>query len=67
MFIQKLVQENGKGKEIEEEINKQRCRSIEQGSIKVEPLKFEDRYGFEVSELEALALEMQGLRKERKN
>lgn len=34
--------------------------------IKIEPLDFSDGYGFEVSELEALALEMQGLGRSRK-
>lgn len=70
-FIQKLVQ-HGKGKVLEEAIMKKRRRPIGYGrgkssqsgegsnSIKAEPLEFGGPYGFQVSELEALALEMQG-------
>lgn len=67
-FVQKLVQ-HGKGKALEEVITKKRRRPIGQKSsqsgvgfnhIKEEPQEFGDPYGFEVSELEALALEMQG-------
>ncbi|KAL6978571.1 homogentisate 1,2-dioxygenase [Sarracenia purpurea var. burkii] len=75
-LIQKLVQQKEKKKELEEAISKKRRRPIDQGPpgfggessqsreglthIKVEHLEFEGPYGYEVSELEALALEMQG-------
>ncbi|KAK7285297.1 hypothetical protein RJT34_20063 [Clitoria ternatea] len=70
-FIQKLLQQKEKRKELEEAMSKKRRRPIEQGpscvresssgrsSVKVEHLVFGD-YGFEVSELEVLAMEMQG-------
>ncbi|KAK2987135.1 hypothetical protein RJ640_019695 [Escallonia rubra] len=70
-FIQQLVQQR-KSAELEEAIIKKRPRSISIGSgessqsgeglkpIKIEPPEFEDPYGFQVSELEELALEMQG-------
>ncbi|KAI4349467.1 hypothetical protein L6164_010053 [Bauhinia variegata] len=74
-FLQQLVQNNEKRKELEEAMSKKRRRPIEHGSssgvgissssgaeqnlVKAEPLEFGD-YGFEVSELEVLAMEMQG-------
>ncbi|XP_054802610.1 heat stress transcription factor A-6b-like [Prosopis cineraria] len=73
-FLQQLLQQKEKRKELEEAITKKRRRPIEQGPncvgesssgveainpIKAEPLEFSN-YGFEVSELEVLALEMQG-------
>lgn len=72
-FIQQLQQKE-KRKELEEAMTKKRRRPIEQGSrgvgecsssgegrntVKVEPPEFGE-YGFEVSELEVLAMEMQG-------
>ncbi|XP_077247936.1 heat stress transcription factor A-2b-like isoform X2 [Tasmannia lanceolata] len=82
-FIQQLVQQTEARKELEERISKKRRRPIDKGPgdnvgessqscatetpIKVEALDFEDLYGFEVSELETLALEMQGLRKIKKD
>lgn len=75
-FIQQLVQQKGKRKELEDAINKKRRRPIDQGPsgesserrnpVKSEPLEVDDFSGFEVSELEALALEMQGRGKSRK-
>ncbi|KAI3449685.1 hypothetical protein Pfo_006350, partial [Paulownia fortunei] len=61
-FIHQLVQQKEKRKELAEAVTKKRRRPIEAGMnpIKVEPLEFGDPYGFQVSELEALALEMQG-------
>lgn len=70
-FIHQLVQKKKK-RDIEEATTKKRRRPIDQGPsssrgiegilnpIKIEPLEF---CGYEVSELEALALEMQGLGK----
>ncbi|XP_075642089.1 heat stress transcription factor A-7a-like isoform X1 [Castanea sativa] len=76
-FLQQLVQQKGKSKELEEAMTKKRRRPIDQGpsgvsgvgqssrggegsnQIKLEPLEFGD-YVFEVSEFEALAMEMQG-------
>lgn len=70
-FIHQLVQQKKK-RDIEEAATKKRRRPIDQGPsssrgsegssnpIKIEPLEF---CGYEVSELEALALEMQGLGK----
>ncbi|KAF9686923.1 hypothetical protein SADUNF_Sadunf02G0040700 [Salix dunnii] len=75
-FLQQLVQHKGKTKELEEAMTKKRRRLVDQrpgrsgggessridesaNPIKAEPLEYGD-YGFEVSELEALALEMQG-------
>ncbi|PIN24778.1 Heat shock transcription factor [Handroanthus impetiginosus] len=64
-FIRKLVLENERKGEIEEDMSKKRRRPIEAGEssgFKVEPLDFGNhRYGYEVSELEALALEIQGI------
>ncbi|KAK7396392.1 hypothetical protein VNO78_17370 [Psophocarpus tetragonolobus] len=66
-FIQQLLQQKEKRKELEEAMSKKRRRPIEQrpggvgesSSVKVEPLVFGE-YGFGVSELEVLAMEMQG-------
>ena len=78
-FLQQLVQQKGKTKELEEAMTKKRRSLVDQrpgrsggggggessridesaNPIKAEPLEYGD-YGFEVSELEALALEMQG-------
>lgn len=75
-FLQQLVQQKEKRKELEEAMTKKRRRPIDQGpigagiaqsshcgegmnSVKAEPLEYGD-YGFGMSELEALALEMQG-------
>ncbi|XP_047152192.1 heat stress transcription factor A-7a-like [Vigna umbellata] len=73
-FIQQLLQQKEKRKELEEAMSKKRRRPIEQGpngvgessigregrsSVKVEFQVFGE-YGFGVSELEVLALEMQG-------
>ncbi|CAK9136177.1 unnamed protein product [Ilex paraguariensis] len=73
VFIQQLVQQKEKRKELEEAITKKRPRPIDQWPsgessqsgerldlIKAEPLEFGDPYGYQVSELQALALEMQG-------
>ncbi|XP_057964549.1 heat stress transcription factor A-7a-like [Malania oleifera] len=72
-FIQQLIQQKEKGKELEEAICKKRRRPIDRGRngggptpIKIEPLEFGDPHGFELSELEALALEMQGLGRARR-
>ncbi|KAL0435687.1 UNVERIFIED_CONTAM: Heat stress transcription factor A-6b [Sesamum radiatum] len=72
-FIHQLVQHKEKRKELEEAMSKKRRRPIEAGEssrmneVKVEPLEFGDhRYGFQVSELEALALEMQGFGRARR-
>ncbi|XP_055813218.1 heat stress transcription factor A-6b-like isoform X2 [Solanum dulcamara] len=78
-FIQQLIQQKGKRKEIEEDITKKRRRPIDHqgvsstlhvgGSshlIKSEPLEFGEANGFQVSELEALALEMQGFGRARR-
>lgn len=81
-FLQQLVQQKERRKELEEAMRKKKRRPIDQGrscvdlsessrsgggtnTVKTEPLEFGD-YGFEVSELEALALEMQGFGKTRK-
>ncbi|KAL3531301.1 hypothetical protein ACH5RR_010623 [Cinchona calisaya] len=79
-FIHQLVQQNDKRKELEEAFTKKRPRPIDQGGessrsaeglnpIKAEPLEFEDPYGgyLQVSELEALALEMQGFGRARRD
>ncbi|MCI29391.1 heat stress transcription factor A-6b-like, partial [Trifolium medium] len=55
-FIQQLLQHKEKRKEIEEAITKKRRRPIEYGESSNDV-----KYGFEVSELEVLAMEMQGL------
>lgn len=74
-FTHQLVQQMEKRKELEESISRKRWRPIDQShrgfeigessrnaaqSVKFEPPEFGDYYGFQVSELEALALEMQG-------
>lgn len=74
-FLQQLIAQREKRRELEDAITKKRRRPIDQGpshsravpglstTIKPEPLEFSgggDPYGFQVSELEALALEMQG-------
>ncbi|MCL7025400.1 hypothetical protein MKW94_026384 [Papaver nudicaule] len=71
-FIQQLVDQKGKRKELEEAITKKRRRPIDQGSsnpgIGVSSQSYgedaaeteQQKFGFEVSELETLALEMQG-------
>lgn len=76
-FLQQLVQHKERSKALEEAMTKKRRRPIDQGPsirpsgpemgqnpIKIEPLEVSD-YDFEVSELEALALEMQGFGKPR--
>lgn len=73
-FIQQLVQQKGKRKVLDDAINKKRRRPIDQGPsgesirnpVKSEPLEVDGFSGFEISELEALALEMQGIGKSRK-
>lgn len=83
-FINQLVQQKDKRKELEEAFSKKRPRPIDQGHsdiggggssrgaeginpIKAEPLDFGDAYGYQVSELEALALEMQGFGRARRD
>ncbi|XP_068634710.1 heat stress transcription factor A-2b-like [Aristolochia californica] len=84
-FLQQLVQQGEKRRELEEAITKKRRRPIQQGPhpgpgsetdletdlktiIEGEELILEeDPYGFQVSELETLALEMQGFRRARRN
>ncbi|PON54436.1 Heat shock transcription factor [Parasponia andersonii] len=78
-FLQQLVRQKERRKSLQEAMTKKRRRPIDQGPssssrssepemsqnpIKMEPLEVSD-YGFEVSELEALALEMQGFGKQR--
>lgn len=79
-FIQQLVQQKEKRKELEDNVRKKRRRPIEQGPSsvggiessrsggRINPIKIEDlEFGdIEVSDLEALALEMQGFGKARK-
>ncbi|KZV18523.1 DNA binding protein isoform 1 [Dorcoceras hygrometricum] len=73
-FIHQLVQHKEKRKQLEDAVSKKRRRPIEYGEssrtnkgktpIKAEPLDLGDSDGyFQVSELEALALEMQGFGK----
>ncbi|XP_047315867.1 heat stress transcription factor A-2c-like [Impatiens glandulifera] len=67
-FIQQLVQQKEKKRVIEDDIKKKRRRPIDQGTstgVKAEPLEVEDPF-FQVSELEALAMEMQGIGRGRK-
>ncbi|KAL1832814.1 hypothetical protein ACET3Z_002465 [Daucus carota] len=77
-FINQLVQQKEKRKDLEDSITKKRRRPIDQGRrgfelgessqstrgvlkpIKAEPTEFGDYYGLPVSELDVLALEMQG-------
>ncbi|XP_022885842.1 heat stress transcription factor A-6b-like [Olea europaea var. sylvestris] len=62
-FIQQLAQQKGKRKELEEAISKKRRRPIDQGPSYAKGEESRNPYGFQVSELEALALEMQGFGK----
>lgn len=58
-----FIHHKEKRKELEEAMSKKRRRPIEaaeSSSVKVEAVEFGELYGFQVSELEALALEMQG-------
>ncbi|XP_009785117.1 heat stress transcription factor A-7a-like isoform X3 [Nicotiana tabacum] len=77
-FVQQLIRQKEKRKELEEAITKKRRRPIDQGPstldvggssrpIKSEPLEFGEGSGFQVSELEALALEMQGFGRARRD
>lgn len=66
-FLHQLVRhKERRRREIEEAASKKRRRPIEaadqaaSSSVKAEPMEFGEMYGFQVSELEALALEMQG-------
>ncbi|KAL8100760.1 heat stress transcription factor A-6b-like isoform X1 [Apium graveolens] len=77
-FMNQLVQQKEKRKELKDSITKKRRRPIDQGCrgfelgessqstqgvlkpIKAEPTEFGDYYGLPVSELDVLALEMQG-------
>lgn len=76
-FLQQLVQQKDKRKQLEEAISKKRRRPIDLGQREcgnyessgsrqgeeqatLEPENFGDDYKFEVSELDTLALEMQG-------
>ncbi|KAE8675090.1 Heat stress transcription factor A-6b [Hibiscus syriacus] len=81
-FLQQLMQQNEKRKELEEAISRKRRRPIDQrpgvvdvgessrssggmDPVKTEPLEYGD-YGYHVTELEALALEIQGYGRARK-
>ncbi|KAI4301200.1 hypothetical protein L6164_034501 [Bauhinia variegata] len=73
-FLQQLVQNKEQRKELEEAMTKKRRRPVEQGpsssgaekdTVKIEPHEFGD-YGNQVSELEVLAMEMQGYGKGRR-
>ncbi|CAN4093384.1 unnamed protein product [Withania somnifera] len=77
-FVHQLIQQKEKRKEIEEAITKKRRRPIDQGPstlyvggcshpIKSEPLEYGESSQFQMSELEALALEMQGFGRARKD
>lgn len=77
-FVKRLAQLKGERKELEDGISKKRPRPIDQGEssrrgqgfnnpVKAEPLEFEEFLGYEVSELEALAMEMQGFGKARED
>ncbi|XP_052169968.1 heat stress transcription factor A-7a [Diospyros lotus] len=81
-FIEQLIQQKGERKQLEETISKKRRLHIDQGPsgfrgessqgaegldpIKIEPLEFAEPHGCQVSELEVLALEIQGLGRSRK-
>ncbi|XP_058085306.1 heat stress transcription factor A-2b [Magnolia sinica] len=79
-FLQQLIQKKEKRKELEEAITKKRRRPIDRRSgggessqigdpemsVKTEEPDFEGLYGSDVSELEVLALEMQGFRRTQK-
>ncbi|KAK9146588.1 hypothetical protein Sjap_006491 [Stephania japonica] len=77
-FIQQLIQQKNRRKQLEEAISKKRRRPIDQGplgeaigessegfggdsTVKVEPQELEEMYEFGASELETLAMEMQGI------
>nr|POE45098.1 heat stress transcription factor a-6b [Quercus suber] len=76
-FLQQLVQQKERRKELQEAITKKRRRPIDQGPsdleigvlgqggegnfVKVEPHDFDDMSEFEVSELDRLAMDMHGL------
>lgn len=71
-FIHQLIQQKEKRKELEEAVCKKRRRPIKPGEssrdgnrVKIEPMEFGN--GFQVSELEALALEMQGIGREKRD
>ncbi|XP_022759739.1 heat stress transcription factor A-7a-like [Durio zibethinus] len=81
-FLQQLMQQKEKRKEIEEAMSKKRRRPIDRrpgavdvgessrgregtDPVKTEPLEFGDN-GYQVTELEALALEMQGFGRSRR-
>lgn len=81
-FIHQLVQQKDKRKELEEAFTKKRPRPIDQGPscigeysrsaeglspIKAEPLDSGEHYSYQVSELEAIALEMQGFSRARRD
>ncbi|KAF2290165.1 hypothetical protein GH714_003813 [Hevea brasiliensis] len=83
-FVQQLVQQKDRRKELEESINKKRRRPIDQGPsnaqvgdfhhgggvetfVKIEPQEFGDLSDFEVSELDALAMTMQGVSRSQQN
>lgn len=69
-FMQQLVQQKEMRKELEEVIGKKRQRQIDQGPsndvegggtfVKVEPEEYGDIADFEVSELDKLAIDMEG-------
>lgn len=67
-FLHQLVRHKERRRELEEAASKKRRRPIEaadqaSSSVKAEPMELGELYGFQVSELEALALEMQGFGK----
>ncbi|KAK9137464.1 hypothetical protein Sjap_008058 [Stephania japonica] len=72
-LLQQLIQQNERRKELEDETAKKRRTSTETGTssrasgfddeMKIEPQEFGELHDSEVSELEALALEMQGFRR----
>ncbi|XWS53919.1 hypothetical protein CRYUN_Cryun10bG0041800 [Craigia yunnanensis] len=83
-FVQQLVQQKDRRKELEEAITKKRRRRIDKRScsvetseldqdlgggtfVKIEPEDYDDIAEFEVSELEKLAMDLQGLTGSQKN
>lgn len=67
-FLHQLVRHKERRRELEEAASKKRRRPIgaadqASSSVKAEPMELGELYGFQVSELEALALEMQGFGK----
>lgn len=77
-FLQQLMQQKEKRKELEEAMSKKRRRQIDQrhvgessrgregiNPVKTEPSEYGE-YGYQVTELEALALEMQGYGRSRR-